>query len=84
MKYYSLILFFLLASINICAQSVIRGPYLQTGTPTSIIVKWRTDVATSSRVWYGTNPNALINSAGSAFGSNTDHEVQLNGLNSNQ
>jgi len=84
LKYYSLILFLLLASINIWAQNVVRGPYLQTGTPTSIIVKWRTDVATSSRVWYGTNPNALTNSAGFSFGSNTDHEVQLNGLNSNQ
>src|SRR5262245_35113308 len=45
------------------AATVQRGPYLQTGTPTSVIVKWRTDVATSGRVMYGTQPSSLTSTA---------------------
>ena len=47
------------------AQTITRGPYLQVGTPSSIIVRWQTDVSTSGRVWYGTDPanlGAFINS----------------------
>ncbi|WP_297293526.1 hypothetical protein, partial [Oceanicoccus sp.] len=32
------------------AQTVIRGPYLQQGTSNSMIIKWRTDIATDSVV----------------------------------
>jgi len=39
--------------------SLTRGPYLQTGTPTSIIVRWRTDVESGSVVHYGLAPDAL-------------------------
>ena len=28
----------------------IRGPYLQIGTPNSIIIRWRTDIDTNSRL----------------------------------
>jgi PKD repeat protein len=35
------------------AVSLLRGPYLQLGTPTSVIVRWRTDVAIGSTVIYG-------------------------------
>ena len=35
------------------AATVTRGPYLQTGFHDRIVVRWRTDVATSSRVSYG-------------------------------
>ena len=38
------------------AQSVVRGPYLQSGTPTNVVVRWRTDVLTDGRVCYGTAP----------------------------
>ena len=41
------------------AGSLVRGPYLQIGTPTSVVVRWRTDNATNSRVRYSTNPNNL-------------------------
>jgi hypothetical protein len=34
---------------------VTRGPYLQLGTDSEITVRWRTDVATDSRVSYGTD-----------------------------
>ena len=39
--------------------SLTRGPYLQTGTPTNIIVRWRTDVVSGSIVHYGLAANAL-------------------------
>src|SRR5690606_35511114 len=36
------------------AQTVTRGPYLQIPTPNGIVVRWRTDVPTDSRVAMGT------------------------------
>ena len=62
--------------------SVTRGPYLQTGTPTSAIVRWRTDVATGSRVRYGTAPESLTGIADGAAGV-TDHTVTVTGLSTN-
>ena len=32
---------------------VTRGPYLQLGTTNSIVVRWRTNVPTTSQVSYG-------------------------------
>lgn len=74
-----LLLVFVAGFSQAAAQSVIRGPYLQTGTPTSIIVKWRTDSGTDSVVRYGTVEGNLNQSAslGSAV---TDHEVAVGGL----
>ncbi len=37
-----------------------REPYLQLATPTSIVIKWATDVPTKSRVKYGNAPGSLI------------------------
>ena len=66
-------------SFDVSAQSVERGPYLQSGTPTSVVVKWRTDVATDSRVSYGTSVGNLTDNSddGDLV---TDHEVLLTGL----
>jgi len=61
------------------AQSVTRGPYLQIGTPNSTIVRWRTNIATDSRVNYGTTQGSLTLSAGSAT-LTTEHEIPLTGL----
>lgn len=41
------------------ALQVTRGPYLQSGTPTNIVVRWRTDLATNSRVQFGLSAAAL-------------------------
>ncbi|HKB07990.1 MAG TPA: fibronectin type III domain-containing protein, partial [Candidatus Polarisedimenticolia bacterium] len=59
--------------------AVNRGPYLQIGTPTSVVVKWRTDTASNSRVTYGTQPSSLTGTASSST-STTNHEVTLTGL----
>jgi acid phosphatase type 7 len=59
--------------------AVTRGPYLQLGTPTSIVVRWRTDVASNSRVQYGPAPGSLTSSADNSTVS-TEHEVTVTGL----
>ena len=45
------------------ATTVTRGPYLQMPTPASIIVRWRTDAPTDSRVRYGAAPGSLGSTA---------------------
>ena len=61
------------------AQTVVRGPYLQSGTSSSVIVKWRTDEATDSVVRYGLDPDSLTLLASDSE-STTEHAVQLTGL----
>ena len=58
---------------------LLRVPYLQNGSHTNITIRWRTDVATDSRVRYGTNLAnlALTNSGIIAV---SDHEVVLQQL----
>ncbi|HMJ88531.1 MAG TPA: fibronectin type III domain-containing protein, partial [Candidatus Acidoferrum sp.] len=61
------------------SSSVIRGPYLQVGTSSNIIVRWRTSIPTTSRVEYGTNEGnldqAIVN-----FGFTNEHEILLPNL----
>ena len=63
------------------AATLERGPYLQMTTPTSIIVRWRTDLTTDSVVRYGDTPGNLTSST--SLNPNplvTDHEVTVTGL----
>ena len=64
---------------SVSAQTVVRGPYLQVGTPFSIVVRWRTDSATTGRVRYGIDAANLSVVADSGV-TGTDHSVTLNGL----
>ncbi|MBN4051309.1 metallophosphoesterase family protein, partial [bacterium AH-315-M05] len=77
----------ILSSTNCIAQnpSVIRGPYLQVGTPNSMIVRWRTDSLTSvnSRVWYGTQPDTATMTFVDSALLTTEHEVKITGLSPN-
>src|SRR3989454_5351032 len=59
--------------------SVTRGPYLQTGSPTSVTVRWRTDVSTDSCVRYGTSLSSLTGQT-CASTSTTEHTVKLSSL----
>jgi len=59
--------------------ALLRGPYLQVGTPTSGVIRWRTDLSSDGLVYYGTDPNALTNIATAADGTN-EHIVQISGL----
>jgi len=59
--------------------ALLRGPYLQTGTPSSIVVRWRTSPATDGVVRYGLDPDALTSIAAQDTIA-TDHVVTLTGL----
>ena len=62
-------------------QSVTRGPYLQQQTDNSMLVRWRTDVATDSVVRYGTE-STVLNQSSSDAAIATEHTVLLSGLSS--
>ncbi len=67
------------APLTAPAATVTRAPYLQRGSPSQITVRWRTDVATNSRVRYGTDPLNLSQSS-DVTTLVTDHIVSLVGL----
>jgi len=58
---------------------ITRGPYLQAGAATQMVVRWRTDVATNSRVQYGVDAGHLALVADDPAAT-TEHEVKLTGL----
>lgn len=62
------------------AEKLLRGPYLQQGDSDSMIIKWRSDVATDSKVKLGTSQNNLNMSVVDST-STTDHQVEVTGLN---
>jgi len=71
-------------SLYVCtnAQVVIRGPYMQSPTHESVVVMWRTDSPSGTKVWYGTDPanlsgNLQINN------NERDHIVKITGLQAN-
>lgn len=67
---------------NTVAQNIVleRSPYLQTATDNSIIIKWKTNIVTDSKIRYGTTPGNLNQLATDPY-FKTDHEVHLSGLN---
>ncbi len=62
-----------------CAESITRGPYLQLSTPTSIVIRWRTDAVADSCVAYGTNAT-LLDLTNQNATLVTDHELTLTNL----
>jgi hypothetical protein len=70
-----------LSSITGLGVVVTRGPYLQWGASASIVARWRTDLATNSRVQFGTNLIDL-NFTVDNLASVTEHEVTLTNLTS--
>jgi hypothetical protein len=71
---------FLGVSANLCfGQAVVRGPYLQSPSSSGVIVRWRTDIATNSRVRFGPAPdqlNTVVDNAAVV----TEHEVAITGV----
>ncbi len=61
--------------------SVVRGPYLQMGTPSSMIVRWRTDGRTDTKLSYGRRVGSLSTTIASE-GLTQEHEVLITGLDS--
>ena len=64
------------------AQTVIRGPYLQRGSQNTVVVRWRTDAATDSRVRYSTSLTGTFTNVDVATGT-TEHVVTVPGLAAN-
>lgn len=69
--------------VNPPSVNLTRGPYLQSGTTTNIIVRWRTDDDATSQVRFGLTPTALEWSV-TVQGSTTEHSVTLTNLSPNR
>ena len=79
------ILFFpliLLLSLPSFSQKIIRGPYLQMGTTTSMMIRWRTDIASSSKINFGLSENTLTSSKSDDL-SKTEHIITIDNLKPN-
>lgn len=84
MRIYSRWILLLLLSSSLAhplyAQSILsRGPYLQLGTSTSIIVKWKTTLPTESQVKIGYTSTTYFQTKEISL-STTDHEVVIDNL----
>lgn len=64
------------------AVTLTRGPYMNSALQNGIIIRWRTNVATNSKVSYGTSAIALSQSV-TDNAVTTEHIVQLTGLATN-
>jgi len=76
----SLVLALLATAVSAQAATVPRGPYLQKASADNITVRWRTDVATDSRVWFGTSPGSPLAASVDDATVTTEHVVELTGL----
>jgi acid phosphatase type 7 len=78
MKTFAILL--LLAAITLPSPAALtRGPYLQNSTPSSIVLRWRTSAAETSRVIYGTN-FAALNLTNTDAANVTEHIATLTNL----
>lgn len=71
-----------LANTIASADTITRGPYLQLDSFNSMTVRWVTDTAGNSRVWYSTDP-ANLNLIQDNSAVTTDHSVTVTGLDTN-
>ncbi|MBL4577962.1 MAG: metallophosphoesterase [Flavobacteriales bacterium] len=80
-KLITLALFVFAAIGSTLAQPIlIRGPYLNTGTTSSMVVRWRTDVSSDTKLWYGTSMDTASMVSIIDVSSAIDHEVNVTGL----
>ena len=81
MKRIFSLLFLLLmySSSDIYAQVLVRGPYMNMNTPTSVVIKWHTDIPTTTQVMFGLQKNNLSNGVADLT-LKTSHEVKLTNL----
>ncbi|ADB36116.1 metallophosphoesterase [Spirosoma linguale] len=61
------------------APKLVRGPYLQVVTPTSVVVRWRTDQPITGRVWFGRSASSLTESIRESQPA-LEHSLTLTGL----
>jgi len=72
----------LLAPCLASAATLTRGPYLQMGNDSAMTLRWRSDVATNSRIKLGTDP-ANLNLTFDDAASTTEHVLRATGLAAN-
>jgi hypothetical protein len=60
------------------AQKITRGPYLNSVTSTSVVIRWRTDKPVASHVAFG--KSITLGSSIAEEKAATEHEVLINGL----
>jgi hypothetical protein len=75
----SAVLIYDLVETPLAAASITRGPYLQQGTTNTMVVRWRTDVATDSAVAFGVIPGSFTDAV-SDEGFVTEHIVSIPNL----
>ncbi|WP_299801881.1 PKD domain-containing protein [uncultured Shewanella sp.] len=68
-----------LATLPVAATEITRGPYIQLGTDSSMIIRWDTDEPSTSQVHFGTQLNAL-NQTITSSELTTTHIVELDNL----
>ncbi|WP_428080904.1 metallophosphoesterase [Candidatus Avelusimicrobium alvi] len=73
---------FLLGGVYAYAAQIIRGPYIEDPTQTTMIVKWQTDEATPAWLEYGPSPRC--NQIMTVTPEGTQHKAILYGLVPNQ
>ncbi len=79
---YLVVIILLLNITKVKSQKIVRGPYLQMATSTSMTIRWRTDVATASKINYGISLDKL-NSSLSNNSLKTEHQITIDKLNPN-
>ena len=80
---YNIVKIFWLLTIFCCldaAGQVTRKPYLQIPTPTSMVVRWQTGTGVIGKLYYGTSPLALVQTAPEPEVERIYHEVKVTGL----
>lgn len=74
-------------SLVIQSQNIIVDPYLQDGSPTSMLIMWETDATNDCFVDWGTDAfslnNTVTSTSMSSDGSNRIHTASITGLNEN-
>ncbi|MBL4657549.1 MAG: metallophosphoesterase, partial [Flavobacteriales bacterium] len=65
------------------APTVVRGPYLNSGTPSSMVVRWNTDTTTDSKIWYGTSVDTASMTSMINNSLDTSHIMSVTGLTAN-
>ena len=60
---------------NLEQPLMIRGPYLQQGTDSGIVIRWATDAPSQGRVWYGTGPDMALTQEEKTI--NCEHKIEL-------
>ena len=66
----------------VTTAALTRGPYMNSALQNGIVIRWRTDVATNSKVSYGTAAGSLAQSV-TDNAQTTEHVVTVTGLTAN-